>query len=60
MEPQDAIVEHALEPFQAFWVADLAREFGFTDIDGSIPDAEKLHAQLKQGAPAFWREVLGD
>jgi len=45
---------------QAFWVADLAREFGFTDIDGSVPDAEKLHAQLKQGAPAFWREVLGD
>ena len=45
---------------QAFWVADLAREFGFTDIDGSVPDAEKLHAQLKQGAPEFWREVLGD
>ena len=45
---------------QAFWVADLAREFGFTDIDGTIPDAEKLHAQLKQGAPDFWREVLGD
>jgi dehydrogenase/reductase SDR family protein 1 len=45
---------------QAFWVADLARDYGFTDIDGSIPDAEKLHAQLKQGAPAFWSEVLGD
>lgn len=45
---------------KAFWVADLAREYGFTDIDGSIPDAEKLHAQLKQGAPAFWSEVLGD
>ena len=44
---------------QAFWVADLARELGFTDIDGSIPDAEKLHEQLKQGAPEFWREVLG-
>ncbi len=45
---------------QAFWVADLAREFGFTDIDGSIPDAEKLHAQLKQGgAPEFWKDVLG-
>jgi len=45
---------------RAFWVADLAREYGFTDIDGKIPDAEKLHAQLKQGAPAFWSEVLGD
>jgi len=45
---------------QAFWVADLARDYGFTDIDGTIPDAEKLHAQLKQGAPDFWREVLGD
>ena len=44
---------------QAFWVADLAREYGFTDIDGSIPDAEKLHEQLKHGAPEFWREVLG-
>jgi dehydrogenase/reductase SDR family protein 1 len=45
---------------QAFWVADLARDYGFTDIDGTIPDAEKLHAQLKQGAPDFWKEVLGD
>jgi NAD(P)-dependent dehydrogenase (short-subunit alcohol dehydrogenase family) len=44
---------------QAFWVADLAREYGFTDIDGTIPDAEKLHEQLKHGAPEFWREVLG-
>ena len=43
----------------AFWVADLAREFGFTDIDGNIPDAEKLHEQLKQGAPEFWRDVIG-
>ncbi|MEE3331580.1 MAG: SDR family NAD(P)-dependent oxidoreductase [Myxococcota bacterium] len=45
---------------QAFWVADLARDYGFTDIDGTIPDAEKLHAQLKQSAPDFWKEVLGD
>ncbi len=45
---------------QAYWVADLARDYGFTDIDGSIPDAEKLHEQLKHGAPEFWREVLGD
>jgi dehydrogenase/reductase SDR family protein 1 len=45
---------------QAFWVKDLALEYGFTDIDGSIPDAEKLHAQLKQGAPEFWGEVLGN
>ena len=44
---------------QAFWVADLAREYGFTDIDGTIPDAEKLHEQLLKSAPAFWREVLG-
>jgi dehydrogenase/reductase SDR family protein 1 len=44
---------------RAFWVADLAREYGFTDIDGRVPDAEKLHEQLKQSAPAFWREVLG-
>lgn len=44
---------------RAFWVADLAREYGFTDIDGSIPDAEKLHEQLKQGAPEFWRDVIG-
>jgi len=44
---------------RAFWVAELAREYGFTDIDGSIPDAEKLHEQLKKSAPAFWRDVLG-
>lgn len=44
---------------QAFWVRDLAQDYGFTDIDGTIPDAEKLHEQLKHSAPAFWREVLG-
>jgi dehydrogenase/reductase SDR family protein 1 len=44
----------------AFWLADLARDYGFTDIDGSIPDAEELHNYLKSGAaPAFWRDVLG-
>jgi NAD(P)-dependent dehydrogenase (short-subunit alcohol dehydrogenase family) len=45
---------------KAFWVKDLAADYGFTDIDGSVPDAEKLHAQLKQGAPEFWKDVLGD
>jgi NAD(P)-dependent dehydrogenase (short-subunit alcohol dehydrogenase family) len=44
---------------RAFWVADLARDYGFTDIDGRIPDAEELHARLKKSAPAFWRHVLG-
>jgi predicted TIM-barrel fold metal-dependent hydrolase len=44
---------------EAAWVADLARDYGFTDIDGSIPDAEKLHASLKEDAPAFWKDVLG-
>jgi NAD(P)-dependent dehydrogenase (short-subunit alcohol dehydrogenase family) len=44
---------------RSFWVAELAREYGFTDLDGTIPDAEKLHEQLKQTAPAFWRDVLG-
>ena len=44
---------------RAFWVADLARDYGFTDVDGTIPDAEKLHEQLKQDAPPFWRDVLG-
>lgn len=44
---------------QSFWLADLAREYGFTDIDGSIPDAEKSHRQLLESAPAFWRNVLG-
>jgi NAD(P)-dependent dehydrogenase (short-subunit alcohol dehydrogenase family) len=44
---------------RSHWVADLAREYGFTDIDGSIPDAEKLHASLKEDAPAFWKDVLG-
>lgn len=44
---------------RAFWVADLARDYGFTDIDGRIPDAEQLHERLKRSAPAFWRSVLG-
>lgn len=43
------------------WCADLAREYGFTDIDGTIPDAEKLHLQLKNdpNLPDFWRNVVG-
>ncbi len=52
----DAVIERS---GRAFWVADLARDYGFTDIDGSIPDAEKLHASLKKDAPAFWQDVLG-
>jgi hypothetical protein len=52
----DAVMERS---GRAFWVADLARDYGFTDIDGSIPDAEKLHASLKEDAPEFWQDVLG-
>ncbi|MBJ22976.1 MAG: SDR family NAD(P)-dependent oxidoreductase [bacterium] len=44
---------------QSFWVKDLALEYGFTDIDGTIPDAEKLHASLKQNAPDYWADVVG-
>jgi len=43
----------------AFWLADLARNYGFTDVDGRIPDAQKLHEQVKQNAPAYWRDVVG-
>jgi NAD(P)-dependent dehydrogenase (short-subunit alcohol dehydrogenase family) len=63
--PGRAVVALASDPEvrrrsgRAFWVADLAREYGFTDVDGRIPDAAKLHEQLKQSAPAFWRDVLG-
>ena len=64
--PGRAVVALASDPQvmrrsgRAFWLADLARDYGFTDVDGRIPDAEALHAQLKQSAPAFWRQVLGD
>ena len=34
-------------------------EYGFTDVDGSIPDAEKLHASLLQNAPEYWEGVVG-
>jgi dehydrogenase/reductase SDR family protein 1 len=44
---------------KAFWVADLARDYGFTDVDGTIPDAEKLHASLLQNAPDYWEGVVG-
>ncbi len=44
---------------QTFWLADLARDYGFTDVDGSIPDAHKLHEQVKQNAPADWKDVVG-
>lgn len=27
--------------------------------EGGKASVEKLHAQLKQGAPEFWKEVLG-
>ena len=64
--PGRAVVALASDPDpmartgKTFWVKDLALEYGFTDIDGTIPDAEKLHASLKEDAPAFWRDVLGD
>ena len=45
---------------RAFWVAQLAREYGFTDVDDSIPDGEKLHERMKQHAPDFWKQVLGN
>jgi NAD(P)-dependent dehydrogenase (short-subunit alcohol dehydrogenase family) len=44
---------------RAFWVKDLALDYGFTDVDGTIPDAEKLHASLKQNAPDYWADVVG-
>lgn len=44
---------------RAFWVRDLALDYGFTDLDGTLPDAQKLHESLKQDAPAFWKDVLG-
>ena len=31
-----------------------------TGVDGSIPDARKLHAQLKQNAPDYWSDVVGN
>ena len=64
--PGRAVVALASDPEvvrrsgRAFWVAELARDYGFTDVDGRIPDAEALHARLKRSAPAFWRQVLGD
>src|SRR5262245_49440138 len=64
--PGRAVVALAADPEvmrrsgRAYWVAELARDYGFTDVDGRIPDAEALHRQLKQSAPAFWRQVLGD
>ena len=44
----------------SFWGAELAHDYGFTDVDGSIPDARKLHAQLKESAPDYWKDVVGD
>jgi NAD(P)-dependent dehydrogenase (short-subunit alcohol dehydrogenase family) len=63
--PGRAVVALATDPNplarsgRAFWVADLARDYGFTDIDGTIPDAEKLHESLKLNAPDYWTGVLG-
>ena len=28
-------------------------------MDGSIPDARKLHEQVKQNAPADWKDGVG-
>ncbi len=44
---------------QAFWGVELAEEYGFTDVDGRVPDARKLHEQLKQNAPDYWKDVVG-
>ncbi|MEE3328004.1 MAG: SDR family NAD(P)-dependent oxidoreductase [Myxococcota bacterium] len=44
---------------QAFWGAELAMDYGFTDVDGTIPDARKLHEELKRSAPDYWKGVVG-
>ena len=44
---------------RAFWGAELAHDYGFTDVDGTIPDARKLHELLKQDGPSFWKDVVG-
>lgn len=31
-----------------------------TGVDGRIPDARKLHAQLKRNAPDYWNDVVGN
>ncbi|MCH2173412.1 SDR family NAD(P)-dependent oxidoreductase [Myxococcota bacterium] len=43
----------------SFWGAELATDYGFTDVDGTIPDARKLHEQLKRSAPDYWKDVVG-
>lgn len=44
----------------SFWGAELAKDYGFTDVDGTIPDARKLHAKLKESAPDYWGDVVGN
>ena len=44
---------------QAFWLADLAHEYGFTDVDGTVPDARKFQELLKESGPEYWKDVVG-
>jgi NAD(P)-dependent dehydrogenase (short-subunit alcohol dehydrogenase family) len=61
-----SVVHLALDPELAkrsgrcFRTTDLAHEYGFTDIDGRIPDASHQAATASGEAPDYWKEVLGE
>jgi NAD(P)-dependent dehydrogenase (short-subunit alcohol dehydrogenase family) len=42
----------------SFWVAGLARDYGFTDVDGRLPGIGP-RAQLPEDVPPFWKLVQG-
>jgi dehydrogenase/reductase SDR family protein 1 len=43
-----------------FRTSELARAYGFTDIDGEIPDDSHVASTASGEAPDYWKTVLGD
>ncbi|MFP6630982.1 MAG: hypothetical protein VCC67_18310 [Myxococcota bacterium] len=47
----------AEESAKAFKTPDLGHEYGFTDVDGNLPDSHA--AGEGENVPAFWKLVRG-
>ena len=45
---------------QAFRTSTLAHDYGFTDLDGTIPDDSHVASTADGDAPDYWKSVLGD
>jgi hypothetical protein len=45
---------------RCFRTTDLAKQYGFTDVDGRIPEDSHVASTASGEAPDYWKTVLGD